>query len=322
MPDRKIGWAFVGTSGWVASRFAPSVLAAGHRLVGAFGSSAQGSARFAERFGATAYASLENMLADGAVDAVWVASPTAAHPEHALAAAAAGHAVLVEKPVAGNAASARELASRLSGAPGLTGVGFQHRFNPAVSAIADALAQGRVGELSSLVIQHSIAGPPAPATWRNDPANGGWSVADLGTHLIDIARYLLPGTTFWAARLTSPGRGLPVDDESWVMLAHGEATVVIRASTGAPAAESYIEAVGTKGWVRASGFWAGGGRIAGSDGTAQDLGPADLYARQVAAFSAALDGAAWTGATLDDGAAVSELLAAAWRFTRERAAAG
>lgn len=321
MASSGIGWAFIGTSGWVSSRFAPSVLAAGHRVVGAFGSSAAGSAHFAERFGVTAYRDLDELLADDAVDAVWVASPTARHPEHARAAAAAGRAVLVEKPVAANAAEARALASGLSGGPAVTGTGFQHRFNPAVGAVADALARGQVGELASLVIQHSIAGPATPTAWRADPANGGWAIGDLGAHLLDIARVLLPGARFWAARLSSPGRGLAVDDESWVMLAHGEATVVIRASTGAPAAESYIEAVGTKGWVRATGFWPGGGRITGSDGRDAELGAADLYARQVAAFSAAVGGAPWTGATLDDGVGVSELLDAAWRFTRERAAA-
>lgn len=69
MAGRQIGWGFVGTSGWVGSRFAPAVQAAGHRVAGGFGSSAESSAKFAERFGATPYRDLNEMLADDAVEA-------------------------------------------------------------------------------------------------------------------------------------------------------------------------------------------------------------------------------------------------------------
>jgi predicted dehydrogenase len=263
------------------------------------------------------------MLADDAVEAVWIASPTALHPEHARAVAAAGKPMLLEKPVAATAAAARQLAGDLAGTRVLIATGFQHRFNPAVAAIAAALASGQIGTLSSLVIQHSIAGPAVPTAWRADPASGGWAIADLGAHLLDIAGRLLPGSRFWAARLTSPSRGLPVDDESWVLLARGEATVVIRAATGAAGPASFIEAIGSEGWVRADGFWAAGApaRITDSAGRDEELPAIDLYAAQAAAFSAAVTGTEWTGATLADGVRVSELLGAAWEFTRVRAAA-
>jgi predicted dehydrogenase len=318
---RQIGWGFVGTSGWVGSRFAPAVQAAGHRVAGGFGSSAESSAKFAERFGASPYHDLNEMLADDAVEAVWIASPTALHPEHAQAVAAAGKPMLLEKPVAATAAAARQLAAGLAGTPVLVAAGFQHRFNPAVAAVADTLAKGQVGTLSSLVIQHSIAGPAAPTAWRADPASGGWAIADLGAHLLDIAGFLLPGARFWAARLTSPSRGLPVDDESWVLLARGEVTVVIRAATGAVGPASFIEAIGSEGWVRAAGFWVGTARVTDSAGRDEELPAADLYAAQVAAFSGAVAGAEWKGATLADGVRVSELMGDAWEFTRERAAA-
>lgn len=320
MSQGRVGWAFVGTSGWVDSRFAPSVLAAGQRIVGAVGGSATGSARFADRYGCKAYGSLPELLADGAVDSVWVASPTAQHSAHALAAAAAGRAVLVEKPLTVNPESARLLAAELARRGVTAGTGFQHRFNPGVTALAQALADGRIGTLCSLVLHRAYAGPADPGGWRADPAQGGgWSIADLGTHLLDTARYLLGEVDFWAARLSCPGRGLAVDDLAWIMLGHQEATVAISVSTGSCGPSSYLEANGTEGWVRVSDFWAGGGRLTDSTGRDIQLPATDPYVAQVEAFSAAVGGAAWTGATLADGVRVVELCAAAREFSEERA---
>nr|MDT0662245.1 Gfo/Idh/MocA family oxidoreductase [Micromonospora sp. DSM 115978] len=317
MPGRQVGWAFIGASGWVESRFAPSVLAAGHRVVGAFGSSAAGSARFAATYGCASYDSLAELVADDAVDVVWVASPTAQHDAHARIAADAGRAVLVEKPLTVDADSAQALAADLTSTNRLTATGFQHRFNPGVVALADALAEGRIGTLSSLVLHHATPGPDRPGGWRADLAqSGGWSIGDLGTHLLDLAQFLLGDELdFWAARLSSPGRSLTVDDLCWIMLGHGPATVVIRASTGTPGPPSYIEASGTAGWVRLTDFWAGGGRLTDSTGHATDIPPADPYVAQVRAFSAAVDGARWTGATLADGALVARWHAAAHACT-------
>jgi hypothetical protein len=95
--------------------------------------------------------------------------------------------------------------------------------------------------------------------------------------------------------------------------------VVVRAATGAAGPASFIEAIGSEGWVRAEGFWAGKARVTDSAGRDEELPAADLYAAQVAAFSAAVAGAWWAGATIADGVRVSELLDASWEFTREHA---
>jgi len=314
MTERPVGWAFVGTSGWVDSRFAPAVVAAGHNVVGAFGSSAEGSARFAQHYGCSPYGSLEQLLADDAVEAVWVASPTALHPEHARAAAKAGRAVLVEKPLSVDLASARLLADELASAPIVAATGFQHRFNPGVAAFAEALASEQIGTLCALTIHHGYPGPPRPGAWRTDPAqSGGWAIGDVGTHLLDLVRHLVGDVDVEVAgaRLSSPGRSLVVDDLCTIMLASGEATVVVRASTGAVVPPSVIEAIGTKGWVRLTDFWTGGGRLSDSAGNSREIAASDPYVAQVIAFSAAVRGAPWTGATIDDGAQVAELTSAA-----------
>ncbi len=246
------------------------------------------------------------------MEAVWVASPTALHPDHARAAAKAGRAVLVEKPLSVEVAAARLLAEELASAPVLAATGFQHRFNPGIAAFAEALASGQIGTLSSLTLHQGYAGPPKPSAWRTDPAqSGGWAIGDIGTHLLDLARYLLGEVDVHAARLSSPGRSLVVDDLCWIMLAHGEATVVLRASTGAVVPPSTIEASGTLGWLRLTDFWTGGGHLSDSTGATRDIPAADPYVAQVTAFSAAVRGAPWTGSSIQDGVRVAELTSAA-----------
>jgi 1,5-anhydro-D-fructose reductase (1,5-anhydro-D-mannitol-forming) len=316
--NRPVGWGFIGSSGWVDSHFASSVKEAGHHVVGAYGSSAKGSLDFAEKHEAKAFASLDALLADDDVDAIWVASPTAQHADHAAAAAAAGRAVLIEKPLTTSAGDAHVLASQIAELGVVAGVGFQHRFNPGVQAVADRLREGVVGTVTTGLIHRSVVGPTSPSPWRTDIAqSAGWSVTDIGTHLLDTIAHLLGPLDLCGARLSSPGRGLAVDDVSTLLFAAGAATVVVRASTSSAGPPPAIEIGGTEGWVRLTDFWAGGGHLSDSTGLDLELPAVNVYALQVAAFSAAVRHGPWQGATIDDGVKIVEIVDAAHVLSTE-----
>src|SRR5215217_5260137 len=105
----RLRWGLVGTSGFADAVFAPVLRNAGQELLGAVGSSPQGSAAFAVRHGAPrTYESLEAMLRDPDVDAVWIASPNHLHEEHVRMALEAGKHVLAEKPLAITGSGARD----------------------------------------------------------------------------------------------------------------------------------------------------------------------------------------------------------------------
>lgn len=321
MSDVPVGWAFIGSSGWVTGKFAQAVVDAGQKVVGAFGSLPAGSVEFAQRYDCTAFQSLEEMLDHPAVEAVWVASPTAQHVDHALAVHAAGKAVLVEKPLAIDARSAGRLCEGVVPQPNLpAATAFQHRFNPSVVAVKALLDGGTLGEISSMLIHHSVIAPGTPTGWRRDPLqSGGWSVTDIGTHLLDIAGYLFGNVEFWASRLSSPGLGLGVDDLSIIILSSGQTSIVVRASTGTSGPDSLIEVSGSDGWARMADFWGGAGTLTHSVQGVHHIAPADPYVQQVAAFSAAVRGAEWCGATLDDGRRVTGIVDAAREFNAARA---
>ena len=101
-----VGWGIAGF-GWVARDFvAPAIRDAGHRLAAVCDPDA-GARAAAERLGARAFADLEAMCADPAVEALYVATPNHLHRAGVEAAARAGKAVLCEKPMPVSGAMSR-----------------------------------------------------------------------------------------------------------------------------------------------------------------------------------------------------------------------
>lgn len=128
--------------------------------------------------GARSHESLAGLLDGGAVDALVLATPAAAHLPDARLAAAHGVPTLVEKPPAPDARSAAALA-RLRPTPW---IGFNRRFDPGVVRMRAALAGARPAELH-LDLRYRRT------SWRSHEAADD-ALLDLSPHLIDLARRL------------------------------------------------------------------------------------------------------------------------------------
>lgn len=135
---------------------------------------------------------LLDLLADPAVDAVHVATPTHLHFDHVSAAFDAGKHVVVEKPVTANTESARALQAR-QGQIGLAAiVGHSESFEPYVRKAAQLLGEGSIGRpvaASSTKATTWLARPRAPE--ELDPATGGGLVLRQGVHQVDALRTVL-----------------------------------------------------------------------------------------------------------------------------------
>jgi predicted dehydrogenase len=302
-----VKWGFIGSSGWVRSQFAPSVILAGNRVGGAFGSSPAGSAEFAAEFDCTAYESLEELITDPTLDALWIASPTGLHERHVLKAALTGKALLIEKPLAPDISTAERIAGALKSSTSVVSMGFQNRFHPGIRLLHEALRDGKFGRVVSLYVRHSSPSPGLPSGWRADSASGGWAIGDIGTHLLDIARMLLGDLRPVGARLSSPALMLSVDDVATLLLASGDANVLIHAATAVRGGPSLIELEGTDGWARLTDFWSGGGTLQTSWGEVS-FDPADTYVEQVRAFSSAVEGGNFDGSGIVDGVWASRIM--------------
>jgi predicted dehydrogenase len=127
------------------------------------------------------------------VDIVDICTPPGTHAEIAEAAAAAGKAVICEKPLAISYPQAAAAARAVAGAGVLNAVGFNYRRLPAVSLMKRMVDEGAVGTvrlLRATWLSDEFVDPSIPFDWRFDRAVGGTTIADLGSHLIDMATWM------------------------------------------------------------------------------------------------------------------------------------
>jgi predicted dehydrogenase len=131
-----------------------------------------------------------DLIARDDVDVVDICTPPGTHAEIAQAAAAAGKAVLCEKPLAVSYDQARAAASAVSTAGVRNAVGFNYRKLPAVALMHRMITEGAIGEIRlwrATWLSDEFTDPATPFDWRFDRSMGGTTIADLGSHLIDLA---------------------------------------------------------------------------------------------------------------------------------------
>ena len=143
------------------------------------------------------------------------AGPNALHAEPTLAAAQAGKHVLCEKPLALTADESLELWREAERAEVGHLCGFNYRFVPAVRLARELLEAGELGEVVHFRARYlqSWGWDADPALWRFDRGEAGTgALGDLGTHVIDLARYLVGEVRSVSALVRTFVTGREVDD--------------------------------------------------------------------------------------------------------------
>ena len=176
------------------------------------------------------YVTVDAMLADGGVDALVVATPNYLHAPQAIAALNAGVHVLVEKPMAMNAAQCRDMlaASDSSGATLMTAHCW--RFDAEVNWLKARIDGGELGE----ALQTRGFGVHVnwgPGGWFTEARYaGGGALADMGIHAIDTARHLLgdPQPVSVYANVRTDYTAYDVDDNGmiWINWDNGAISLV------------------------------------------------------------------------------------------------
>ena len=184
-----------------------------------------------------AYTDWREMIADPAIQLVDNCGPNNIHAEVNIAALDAGKHVLCEKPLGRNAAESRRMLEAARRAGGKHMAAFNYRFVPAVRKARLMIEQGALGQIHHFrarYCQDWLADPEHPRVWRLQKAlAGSGALGDLGSHIVDLARFLVGEPTVVNARLKTfvserplpenPSERGPVDvDDAFVALVEFE----------------------------------------------------------------------------------------------------
>jgi len=184
--------AIVG-GGFMAEVHSRAVRAARADLAGIVSSTPERSAAAAERLGiGRSYGSLDELLADDAIDVVHVTTPNALHADQAVAVLASGKDVVCEKPIATSIPDAERMVAAARGRTAT--VPFVYRFHPLVREARARFASGEAGRVLSVnasYLQDWLLGS-GDDNWRVDAEQGGRSraFADIGSHLVDLVEFV------------------------------------------------------------------------------------------------------------------------------------
>lgn len=194
-----LGYAFMGKAHTNALKKLPYMMyppPAIPRLVAIAGRTEAAVAEAAKRYGYEGYyLDWREMLNDDNIHVFDNGGPNNLHAEPTIAAAKAGKHVFCEKPLARNAEEAKAMLDAVQQAGVQHMVAFNYRFVPAM-ALARKLIQdghlGRIYHFRAIYLQEWIMDPQFERVWRlTKEISGSGALGDLGSHIIDLARYLV-----------------------------------------------------------------------------------------------------------------------------------
>ncbi len=192
-PNSDIGAAVIG-GGFIGAAHLEALRRLNVPVRGLLGRTHDAGQRAGELGVAHTYASLEDLLADPAVEVVHVASPNASHYPQVRQILQAGRHVVCEKPLATTSAESAVLAAEAQAAGVVAAVNFNLRFYPLNQHVRQLVADGGIGVprlISGQYLQDWLL-LDTDWNWRLDPEVGGElrAVADIGSHWLDLVAFL------------------------------------------------------------------------------------------------------------------------------------
>lgn len=248
-----VRWGILAT-GWIAEQFVKDLNLHGHRVT-AVGSRSQASAeKFAAEFGIeTAHSSYEALCADPNVDAIYVATPHPLHAANAKLALSHGKHVLIEKAFTLNAREAQAIVD-LAASKGLVVLeAMWTRFLPHMLRVREIVRSGVLGEIRSVVADHTQDLPDDPAHRLNALELGGGALLDLGIYPVSFTFDVLgaPKTIAAVAKFKDTG----ADGNIATMFTYDSGAIALTLSASDTAGRNIATIHGTEGRIEIDKVW-------------------------------------------------------------------
>ena len=187
-------WGLIGASTIGREWMAPAIAAQPDCVVAAVASAdANRARRYAAELGIpVSYGSVDDLLADPHINAVYISTTNEWHETQAIAAAGAGKHVLCEKPLSLTVAGAQRIVRACQDAGVVMGTNHHLRNAATHRAMREAIAAGAIGQPLAAHVFHAVFLPPHLQGWRVDrPESGGGVILDITVHDADTLRFVL-----------------------------------------------------------------------------------------------------------------------------------
>jgi len=185
--------------------------------------------------GPAVFTDYREMISSGLLDALVIVTPDHLHHEIALEALASGLHVMCEKPLARTGADARAMFEAAEAAGRVHMVMFTWRWLAAPAFAKRLVAEGYIGRV--LDAQFTMLGDYGDYLvdgWWFDPERGTGILGDLGSHMIDMARWFVGEIAQVSGRLTRTDLARPgPDGADTSTFLHDTATVMVQFASGA-----------------------------------------------------------------------------------------
>lgn len=296
-----IGFGFIGASDIAKHKMLAAIRQQPDcEVVSVYSSNLErGQAYAAETQIPQAASSLEDLLANPQVDAVYISTTNELHHSQTLAAAKAGKHVLCEKPLAMSLAEAQDMLAACQAARVVFATNHHLRNADAHYKLRDLLAAGAIGKPVAARVFHAVYLREALQGWRLDkPEAGGGVVLDIVVHDVDSLRFILQAEPVEVISLSQHfGMSSSAVEDGSMAVFRFDNNVIAQVHTGftTPYAGTGLELHGTEGSLIAKNVMHPGSapeiilRTARGDQAVEVLSN-DVYSRGVERFVAAIQG--------------------------------
>lgn len=309
---KSIGWGLIGASRIAAEKMIPALRATPDcEVVSVMSSSAERALAYAaEHQISQGTDSLNALLENPAVDAVYISTTNELHKAQVLAAAAAGKHVLCEKPLAMQLEDAQQMAEACRKAGVVMATNHHLRSSHSHQIMRELVRDGAIGQVNSARVFHAVQLPERLQGWRIDkPDAGGGVVLDITVHDIDSLRFILDADPVEVTSL-SHNMGMAREDledgNMAVVRFDNRALAYIHVSFAVPHAGHGLEIHGSEGSIISSGTMTHGSEQIVVLRTAEGecsipVEASDYYLKGTTDFVAAMRGEGQPAASAEDG---------------------
>jgi predicted dehydrogenase len=245
--SEKFNWGILGPGG-IARAFAQDLnFIPGHTIAAVGSRSLANAQKFSANFGGTAYGSYEELVADPAIDAIYVATPHPAHHDNVILALNAGKPVLCEKPFSVNAREAQSMIDAAARNSVALMEAMWARFLPHYAKVREIVESGVLGPTLSIQADHGQRLADQGIQRLIEPALAGGALLDLGIYPVSFAHMILGNPAHITSHAVMTDKG--VDAQTSMIFTYESGAQAVLTTTMVEQTPCRAVVAGLNGWL-------------------------------------------------------------------------